>query len=241
MNFYFAVVKGYHGKGIVAQNAYMSSEAYTDGSAFGNSRRNKHARAGVGVWFGDNDPLNVSENLLDCFDGPSTSSRAELAACIRAIEQWRRGPGRSAGAVLLIHTDSSYVYNTVTQWAERWAARGWLKSNGAPVENQDLVKRLFSLARKYDVRFNKVPAHVGLHGNEMADKLARRGAGERQTDNNEEATPTLHLGPRAHGFKTETAHDILELDTRKGNVREDVFVVDTSGPSTTSENHVFWF
>lgn len=218
----------------------MGSEAYTDGSAFGNSRRNKHARAGVGVWFGDGDPLNVSENLLDCFDGPSTSSRAELAACIRAIEQWLRGRARFARDVLLIHTDSSYVYNTVTKWARGWEARGWRKADGKPVENQDLVKQLCALAWTHGVQFNKVPAHVGLHGNEMADKLARRGAGESeaaQEASGGTSAPVLDLGKRSSRAPSNT----LELDTRRRRRDEGVFVVDTGAPSSESDNHVFWF
>lgn len=159
-------------------------EAYTDGSAFGNSRRNRNARAGVGVWFAAEHPLNVSENLLDNFDGPCTNSRAELAACIRAIEEWTQIPNR---APLLIYTDSTYVCNTVTKWAANWEARGWRKANGQPVENLDLVQMLTRLAQRYKVQFSHVRAHVGIHGNEMADALARAGAGV------EEST-TAHVG-----------------------------------------------
>ncbi len=52
---------------------------YTDGACSNNGRPD--ARAGFGIWFGDNDERNVSES----FTGPQTNNRAELLAIIRAL------------------------------------------------------------------------------------------------------------------------------------------------------------
>ena len=52
---------------------------YTDGACVNNGKPD--ARAGFGVWFGENDPRNVSES----FTGPQTNNRAELLAIIRAL------------------------------------------------------------------------------------------------------------------------------------------------------------
>ncbi|CAE8721896.1 unnamed protein product [Polarella glacialis] len=72
--------------------------ALTDGG----SRNNQHKtlrRAGVGVFWGKRNPLNVSEPLV----GPNqTNNRAELVAAIRVLELDSRP--------LKIRTDSQYVY-----------------------------------------------------------------------------------------------------------------------------------
>jgi len=202
-------------------------EVYTDGSAFGNARRNKHARAGVGVWFADDYPLNVSEDLLEHFSGPCTNQRAELAACVRAIEQWqvlRSESGLDYG--LMIRSDSMYSINTVTKWARNWEKRGWRKANGQPVENLDLVQRLWKLVQKSDhIEFKHVAAHAGVYGNEMADRLAKAGAGYEE-DVFEEGTLIL----RVEDAREEATYEELFLESQ-GLTETD------SG----NENHVFWF
>lgn len=202
-------------------------EVFTDGSAFGNARRNKHARAGVGVWFADDYPLNVSEDLLERFRGPCTNQRAELAACIRAIEQWQvlRQESR-ADYGLMIRTDSMYAINIATKWARNWQKRGWRKANGQPVENQDLVQRLWTLKQESDrIEFKHVAGHAGIYGNEMADRLAKAGAGHEE-DVFEEGTLILRV-ENAPEEEDENAELFLES---QGNREED-----------THENHVFWF
>ncbi|KAK9761993.1 hypothetical protein K7432_018649 [Basidiobolus ranarum] len=71
---------------------------YTDGSSRGNGK--DHCRAGVGVYFGEKDPRNVSERLL----GKQTNQRAEVTAAIRAIE--KVGDDKQP---LEIRTDSQYL------------------------------------------------------------------------------------------------------------------------------------
>ena len=49
---------------------------------------------------------------------------------------------------------------------------------GQPLRNQDLwelLRRIFSeyLAQDWVIEVNHVPAHVGIHGNESADKLSK--------------------------------------------------------------------
>lgn len=54
---------------------------WTDGACQGNGRDG--AVAGVGVWFGEDDPRNISEKL----EGKQTNQRAELMAAIRC-DSW---------------------------------------------------------------------------------------------------------------------------------------------------------
>jgi hypothetical protein len=57
---------------------------YTDGACSNNGRSN--ARAGFGVYFGKDDPRNVSE----AYKGPQTNNVAELLAIIKALSILRQ-------------------------------------------------------------------------------------------------------------------------------------------------------
>ena len=55
---------------------------FTDGACSNNGRDD--SKAGFGVYFGEDDPRNVSEKIPD--DAPQTNNYAELSAIVRAIE-----------------------------------------------------------------------------------------------------------------------------------------------------------
>lgn len=73
-----------------------------------------------------------------------------------------------------------------SEWIPSWRKRGWKTSGGTPVLNKDLIQYVLSLislrmppnstSPTANVSFKKVKAHVGIEGNEMADKLANNGA-----------------------------------------------------------------
>lgn len=73
-----------------------------------------------------------------------------------------------------IHVDSQYTINAVTKWAKGWKKRGWKKADGKPVKNQELIERTLELyeSMKSFVFVKKVKAHVGIEGNEIADRLS---------------------------------------------------------------------
>ncbi|KAJ1678445.1 hypothetical protein EV182_004033 [Spiromyces aspiralis] len=142
---------------------------YTDGASRGNGRAG--SRAGYGVYFGPNDPRNISEPLA----GPSqTNQRAELTAIIEGMEKSMEQRGQH----IIVNTDSHYAMKSLTQWHKAWEKNGWTNSRGSQVENQDLIKRGLELIRNYDgkVDLQYVPGHSGDAGNDMADRLAVQGA-----------------------------------------------------------------
>ncbi|OMJ07827.1 Ribonuclease H1 [Smittium culicis] len=149
---------------------------YTDGSCRGNGKAD--SRAGIGVFFGDNDIRNVSERL----NGKQTNNRAELSAVIRALEMVIKYDTDTKLAKVprrvVINTDSQYVINCMTKWLFNWAANGWKTSKGSSVQNKDLVEKIHDLIleREGQVIFKHVIAHSSVHGNEWADTLAARGA-----------------------------------------------------------------
>ncbi|OMJ07686.1 Ribonuclease H1 [Smittium culicis] len=157
-------------------NANEPLIVYTDGSCRGNGKAD--SRAGIGVFFGDNDIRNVSERL----NGKQTNNRAELSGVIRALEMVIKYDTDTKLAKVprrvIIYTDSQYVINCMTKWLFNWAANGWKTSKGSSVQNKDLVEKIHDLIleREGQVIFKHVIAHSSVHGNEWADTLAARGA-----------------------------------------------------------------
>lgn len=143
---------------------------WTDGSSRANGRVG--ARAGLGVFFGQGDPRNVSEPLRGM---PQTNQRAELMAMQRALEVAPR-----TQAVEII-SDSQYSINCVTQWAKSWRAKGWKTAMGDEVKNRDIIEAVLALidGRKAEgapTAFSWVKGHNKDPGNTAADMLAVRGA-----------------------------------------------------------------
>ncbi|KAI0708093.1 ribonuclease H-like domain-containing protein [Cerioporus squamosus] len=143
---------------------------YTDGSCRGNGRPG--STAGVGVWWGVDDPRNVSERC----PGDQTNNRAELLSIIRVLEKAPKD------RPLEIRSDSQYSISCMTQWVPGWKARGWKKPDGKPVLNLALIQYADLLLEerrrvlKQVVEFTKILAHSGVEGNEAADRLANEGA-----------------------------------------------------------------
>ncbi|CAG8804311.1 7913_t:CDS:2, partial [Dentiscutata erythropus] len=94
-------------------------------------------------------------------------------AVIRALETC---PDRELP--LEIKTDSKYTINACESWIPKWIKNNWKSVRGEPVKNKDLFIRLIELigSRAGEVSFTHVPGHVGIPGNEAADRLANLGA-----------------------------------------------------------------
>ncbi|MHC5612451.1 MAG: RNase H family protein, partial [Nostoc sp.] len=73
---------------------------------------------------------------------------------------------------ITLHTDSEYLINCVTKWVKGWKKKGWKKSDGKPVQNQDLLETLDELNTQ-QVKWQHVRGHSGNIGNERCDAIAR--------------------------------------------------------------------
>uniref|UniRef100_A0A8D0L4Q5 Ribonuclease H1 n=1 Tax=Sphenodon punctatus TaxID=8508 RepID=A0A8D0L4Q5_SPHPU len=148
--------------------SYMGDYAvvYTDGCCSSNGQ-NK-ARAGIGVYWGPDHPLNTSDRL----PGRQTNQRAEIHAACRAIEQAKKQNIKK----LTVYTDSKFTINGITSWVGNWKSNGWRTSAGKDVINKDDFERLAEASEDMDIRWMHVPGHAGFTGNEAADRLAREGA-----------------------------------------------------------------
>jgi ribonuclease HI len=149
---------------------------YIDGSCLNN--QSKHNKAGgYGVFFGDNDPRNVSKYL----EYPKiTNNTAELMACLEALTILEK----QEYSMTYIVTDSKYLYNSCIDWIPTWEKNGWKKSNGKPVDNKELMVQIREKYKKVKPIFKHVNSHKPepedktslewqmWYGNYMADKFA---------------------------------------------------------------------
>ena len=151
------------GEYITDKDGYVS--VYTDGACSGNGRES--AKAGIGVWFGDDHPLNVSRPV----DGRATNNMAEIQAVTTACQQAKRAGIKN----LKINTDSQFLISCINDWMPKWKRNGWKTSTDKPVINKTELLEMEGALSSLNVIWNHVNGHVGIHGNEMADKLARAG------------------------------------------------------------------
>jgi ribonuclease HI len=98
----------------------------------------------------------------------STNNIMELTAAIEAL---RTTP---PGAHVILTTDSLYVKDGITRWITAWKRKGWRKSDGKPVLNQDYWRALDELAQQRHVSWEWVRGHDGHPENERCDELANQ-------------------------------------------------------------------
>ena len=99
----------------------------------------------------------------------TTNNRMELTAVISALKALKRP------CPLVIHLDSAYVKDGITQWIHNWKRKGWRTAAGKPVKNDDLWRELDALIGRFTIEWDWVKGHVGIEGNEKADELANKG------------------------------------------------------------------
>lgn len=151
---------------MVNRNNYGDPICYADGACSDNGT--EYARAGIGVFWGDNHPDNVSRRLR----GPQTNNQAEITAALVACSI----ANRRNYDTLEVRTDSKLVVNAMNNWIHNWKSNGWRGSNGREVRNQDAWMRLDNAVQRLDrVKFTHVPGHSGNYGNEQANNLAMQG------------------------------------------------------------------
>ena len=136
-------------------------EIHTDGSCLGNP--------GPGGWAavlryqGRERELSGSEAL-------TTNNRMELMGAIMALE------ALSEPCRIVLHTDSQYVRQGITEWMANWVRRNWKTAGGDPVKNRDLWERLHAANQRHKVDWRWVKGHSGNPDNERVDVLARDAA-----------------------------------------------------------------
>ena len=145
---------------------------FTDGACSNNGKQN--AKAGIGVFFEENDPRNVSRRV----DGKQTNNTAELTAIVVVFDILREDIEQ--GKNIIIHSDSEYSINCMTKWGVKWAQDNWSKKT---IKNLELVKEGYELFQQFpNVSISHVKAHTESMdplsvGNRGADRLANESIG----------------------------------------------------------------
>ncbi len=144
----------------------MSSQStiqsiYTDGACSGNPGRGGW---GVVVYFDDGSVYEMGDGCSQ-----TTNNRMEMQAAISALKFLQTSPQNEP---VTLYTDSEYLINCVTKWVKSWKKKGWKKSDGNPVLNQDLLETLDELNHR-NVKWQHVRGHAGNTGNERCDVIAR--------------------------------------------------------------------
>lgn len=139
--------------------------AWTDGACSGNP--------GPGGWgvvlVAQRDGIEIKRRALYGGEAETTNNRMELMAAIEALRAFDRP------AALVLHTDSAYVRNGITNWIEGWKRNGWRTADKKPVKNADLWQILDHERQRHQVHWQWVKGHAGDPNNEEADRLARQG------------------------------------------------------------------
>ncbi len=144
---------------------------YTDGSLI---RKHGGIYAGYGIYIPDKH-FEISRRL----SGKKTNNRAELMAIISAIKTFKD----SENTMLCIYTDSAYSIGIFGTTGANYRNKNYMKNSTTEAPNADLVKVAVELADIYMLQFTHINSHTSntdIHsiGNDRADTLAVRGAGE---------------------------------------------------------------
>lgn len=171
-------------------------KVWTDGSCFDNGK--KKAMGGIGVFFHDDSPNNISEPLV-VEKGSVTNNKCELEAVRRAILSVVSQKDFHYDDTILVYTDSQYLINSINKWSDTWSKNGWTRKNAKgkkiPVKNVELIKNIKGLCVKYKVILTHCKAHTNFqgdigspeyviwYGNKKADELAVLGSKMNYTTN----------------------------------------------------------
>lgn len=158
----------------------MDVTVYTDGACSRNGQ--KGAKAGLGVYFAENDCRNCSERII----GKQTNNTAEVKAILKAGEILNREI--LAGFTVNIYSDSEYAMRCCGDYGEKLEKLNWNKKK--PIPNVELVKEAYYTFKNCpNVLFHYIAAHTGKEdqhslGNEGADLLANLAIGQTECSYN---------------------------------------------------------
>lgn len=142
----------------------IDTKIYTDGGCEPNPGE---AGSGVAVYRGN----LLSELWYGLYNSYGTNNTAELNALNQAMIMAKNEIEQ--GASVAIFCDSKYSIQCITQWAVNWEKNGW-KKKGGEIKNLELIKQMFALYLliKDKVKILHVNGHVGVEGNELADRMS---------------------------------------------------------------------
>jgi len=142
----------------------IETKIFTDGACVPNP-----GKAGTGVAIYRNNV--VDELWYGLYNSHGTNNTAELHGLNQALRIAKDEIKK--GKSVAIFCDSKYSIQCITQWAAGWQKKGWVK-NGGEIKNLELIKETFKCYQlvKDAVQVLHVNGHVGVEGNELADRMS---------------------------------------------------------------------
>ncbi len=126
---------------------------YTDGACSGNP--------GPGGWAAvvmyENKSVFIKKRISGGEEN-TTNNKMELKAVINGLKMLK------ISCEVILHTDSLYVKQGITEWISKWKTNGWRTATKKPVKNMELWKELDEAALRHDVNWKWVRAHNGKRG-----------------------------------------------------------------------------
>ncbi|NOQ76203.1 MAG: ribonuclease HI [Methylococcaceae bacterium] len=142
----------------------IDTKVFTDGACSPNPGK---AGTGIAIYRSN----HIDELWYGIYNASGTNNTAELNGLKQALIIAKSELDKSK--TVAIFCDSKYSIQCITQWAVGWQKKGW-KKNGGEIKNLDLIKEIFSLYQllKDKVQILHVNGHVGVEGNELADRMS---------------------------------------------------------------------
>ncbi|WPK25711.1 hypothetical protein PUMCH_003037 [Australozyma saopauloensis] len=167
----------------LASKLKRTKQIYVDGACRGNGKESM-PMSGYGVWFGKDDESNAAVPLSDVDNLRITPSnqRAELYAMKHALLHVSNNSEKFKDTNIEICSDSKYSISCMEEWVDKWKDNNWRNSQNKPAANLDIILPTYDLYKKLNaenatqIKFVHVKGHLGIDGNEQADKLANLGA-----------------------------------------------------------------
>ncbi len=155
-------VKTYNAAEVAAVSAY--TKIFTDGGCEPNP-----GEAGTGVVIYRDSSL--SELWYGMYNANGTNNTAELNGLLHGLLFAKEEVDRNREVA--VFSDSRYAIQCITQWAAGWQKRGWTRPSGE-IKNLELIKEIFAVYQALDnqVKILHVNGHVGVEGNELADRMS---------------------------------------------------------------------
>ncbi|MBL4830902.1 MAG: ribonuclease H family protein [Aliivibrio sp.] len=115
------------------------------------------------------------------FNPNGTNNSAELNALHQSllIAQQEINNGNNVQVLC----DSQYSINCVTVWAYSWKLKGWKRKVAGDIKNLEIIQQSHELYEQIKNRLtvSHVKAHIGVEGNELADRMSIYGIEQKET------------------------------------------------------------
>ncbi|WP_299004521.1 ribonuclease H family protein [uncultured Shewanella sp.] len=138
---------------------------YTDGGCEPNPGE---AGSGVALYH----KTELSALYYGLYHANGTNNSAELNALHQALLLAKEAMAAKQSVQIL--SDSQYSINCITQWAAGWQAKGWKRQTAGDIKNLEIIQQAYALycELKHDISIKHVAAHIGIEGNELADRMS---------------------------------------------------------------------